>query len=138
MIGSIRWNFFVGALAFIVTFILSMSKNIWLTTVIRSFYSFALLFVLMFLCRFLLGTFAGLNRLSAQEQEAEGAEGKGTAVDAVTPDQDEELRELLKSGVDPNKTAAADFSPLNPPKLRMKEQPSPEEMAQAVRRMSDE
>lgn len=138
MIGSIRWNFIIGALAFIFTFVLSMSQNIWLTTVIRSFYSFAILFVLVFLCRFLLGTFAGLSHLSAQEQEAEEAEGKGTAVDAVTPDQDEELREILKSVVDPKEASAADFSPLNPPKLRVKEQPSSEELAQAVRRMSDE
>ncbi|MGF9711563.1 hypothetical protein [Paenibacillus naphthalenovorans] len=137
MIGSIRWNFIIGALAFIVTFVLSMSKNIWLTTIIRSFYSFAILFILVFLCRFLLGTFAGLNRLSVQAQEAGETEAKGIAVDAVTPDEDEELHELLKPGADP-KSASADFTPLNPPKLRVKKQPDPEEMAQAVRRMSDE
>ncbi|MBP1155983.1 MULTISPECIES: hypothetical protein [unclassified Paenibacillus] len=136
MIGSIRWNFIVGALAFIVTFVLSITNNIWLTTIIRSFYSFAILFVIMFFCRYLLGTFAGFNRLSALDQE-EGTEGKGTAVDAVTPDQDEELRELLKTGRDSKGAPAADFAPLNPPKLRVKDQ-SPEEMAQAVRQMSDE
>lgn len=137
MIGSIRWNFIVGALAFIVTFALSITKNIWLTTIIRSFYSFAVLFVIVFLCRYLLGTFAGLNRLSELDQ-VEDAEGKGTAVDAVTPDQDEELRELLKSGGDSKEAAADEFSPLNPPKLRAKGQQNPEEMAQAVRQMFDE
>lgn len=138
MIGSIRWNFIVGAAAFVITFALSITDNIWLTTLIRSFYSFVLMFVIVFLFRWLLGTVAGLAGAPIPEHSEEEDELKGTAVDVVTPDQDAELHQMLKPSPGPQDAAETDFSPLNPPKLSTKIQGSPDELAQAVRRMSEE
>lgn len=140
MIGSIRWNFIVGGVAFIFTFLLSMSSNIWLTTFLRSLYSFVFLFVLVFGFRYLLGTFAGLNGLPVLDNETSDAEeGKGTAVDALTPDEEEELHHLLKQSMNANGVSpGVEFSPLNPPKLTTKGGAGPEDLAQVVRRMSEE
>ncbi|MCP3772823.1 hypothetical protein NLX71_05740 [Paenibacillus sp. MZ04-78.2] len=138
MIGSIRWNFIVGAAAFVITFALSITDNIWLTTLIRSFYSFVLMFVIVFLFRWLLGTVAGFAGASIPEHSEEEDELKGTAINVVTPDQDAELHQMLKPSPGPKDAADTDFSPLNPPKLSTKIQGSPDELAQAVRRMSEE
>ncbi|MED4602706.1 hypothetical protein P9314_18820 [Paenibacillus validus] len=142
MIGSIRWNFIIGAIAFIFTFMFSVGNNIWLTTLLRSVYSFAVLFILVFGCRWLLGTFAGFNQWNSNKTElGEGdSDGtKGTVFDAVTPpDQDEELHQMLKKKVDAPMPEEETFSPLNPPKLSTKFSETPEELAQAVRRMTEE
>ncbi|CAG7623750.1 hypothetical protein ACFQI7_04210 [Paenibacillus allorhizosphaerae] len=139
MIGSIRWNFIVGGIAFFLTFLLSIGSNIWLTTFLRSLYSFLFLFVLVFGFRYLLGTFAGLNGLSVLDTEPADEEGKGTSVDALTPDEEEELHLLLKQSMNSNGSPQSmEFSPLNPPKLSTKVDAGPEELAQAVRRMSED
>ncbi|WP_159884354.1 hypothetical protein [Paenibacillus puerhi] len=146
MIGTVKWNFIVGAIAFVVTFAMSAGNNIWLTTLLRSFYSFAILFVLVFAFRWLLGTFAGLERLGElSSEDVEGEEVKGTAFDAITPpDQDAELHQMLKNRIDDSAPPAEEslFAPLNPPKLSTKisETPddTPREMAQALRRMTEE
>ncbi|MEK8130207.1 hypothetical protein WMW72_20075 [Paenibacillus filicis] len=142
MIGSIKWNFIVGGLAFVITFALSAGNNIWLTTLLRSCYSFAILFVVIFACRWLLGTFAGLGHAGQSESEEEGDPGKGTTFDAVTPpDQDAELHQMLKNRIDEAAPAAQDalFAPLNPPKLSTKVDESSEEtskeLSEALRRM---
>lgn len=138
MIGSIRWNFIVGAVSFLITFALSISNNIWLTTIIRSFYSFVILFLVVFLCRWILGSFAGLNQHTPSQNIEASKETRGIAVDAITPDQDEELHQMLKHSLDPNDSFASDFSPLNPPKLSTKVNSNPEELVQALRQMSED
>ncbi|TVY10634.1 hypothetical protein [Paenibacillus cremeus] len=139
MIGTIRWNLIVGAFAFLLTFLLSISNNIWQTTLLRSLYSFIALFILVFFCRWLLGTFAGLNQMQGSSMDTEDEIGKGTAVDASTPDQDDELHQMLRASLDPNSSPQPfEFSPLNPPKLSTKKHSDPEELAQALRRMSEE
>ncbi|SDC87000.1 hypothetical protein SAMN02799630_01567 [Paenibacillus sp. UNCCL117] len=146
MIGSIKWNFIVGGIAFVATLAMSAGHNIWLTTLVRSFYSFIILFVLVFACRWLLGTFAGLDSaLKSPPEEAEEEMAKGTAFDAITPpDQDAELHQMLKNRIDDAAPQAEEalFAPLNPPKLSTKISGAPDEssweMAQALRRMTEE
>lgn len=142
MIGSIRWNFIIGGIAFLFTFAFSIGNNIWWTTFLRSCYSFAILFILVFFCRWLLGTFAGFNQWNASETEQNDGDSdgmKGAVFDAITPpDQDEELHQMLKKRVDAPMLDEEPFSPLNPPKLSTKFSESPELLAQAVRRMTEE
>jgi len=141
MIGTIRWNFIIGLLSFAITFASSIVNNIWLTSLLRSTYSFLIVFALTFLFRWVLGTIAGLNRLNAPDSQ-DGTEeaGKGASFDATTPDEDAALHQLLKDSLDSKAPAAdAGFAPLNPPKLSSKlDNIEPAEMAQAVRRMTDE
>ncbi|MCZ8520030.1 MULTISPECIES: hypothetical protein [Paenibacillus] len=144
MIGSLRWNLYAGLAAFLITFVLSIPNNIWLTTIVRSCYSFIVLFLLVFGCRWLLGTIAGLNGLPAPQPSVMPAappaeeEGKGSAYDAMTPDQDAELHQMLKGSMSGTAPPEPGFAPLTPPKLSTKVQPTPEELAQAVRQMSEE
>ncbi|WP_426447058.1 hypothetical protein ACP26L_24050 [Paenibacillus sp. S-38] len=143
MIGSLRWNLYTGVAAFIITFVLSIPNNIWLTTFVRSCYSFIILFLLVFACRWLLGTFAGLNGLPAAQPSvmadaAPEEPSKGQAFDAMTPDEDQELHQMLKGTMNASAPPEQGFAPLKPPKLSTKVQPTPEELAQAVRQMSEE
>jgi energy-coupling factor transporter transmembrane protein EcfT len=142
VIGSIRWNFIVGGLSFVITFIISIFNNIWLTTLLRSFYSFIILFAIVFLCRWVLGTIAGFNQLAVTEalHHEPAEEHKGTTLDMSTPDEDAALHQMLKGSHD-NKASgggAADFAPLNPPKLSTKPNLDAGELAQAVRHMTEE
>ncbi|WP_284639084.1 hypothetical protein [Paenibacillus silviterrae] len=139
MIGSIRINFIVGAVAFFLTFLLSMTSNVWTTTLLRSVYSFIIVFLIVFLCRYVLGTVAGMGHLPAGAEEQPDEQHKGKAFDAVTPpDEDEVLHQMLRDQASPKDQEESVFTPLNPPKLSTKTNMEPEELAQALRRMSEE
>ncbi|WP_281887593.1 hypothetical protein [Paenibacillus sp. YYML68] len=99
-----------------------------------------ILFIVVFACRWLLGTFAGLNQWTPQPPASDVNDGmKGTAFDAVTPmEQDEELHNMLKGRPSEDKEDEEQFSPLSPPKLSTKIDGSPEALADALRRMTDE
>lgn len=140
MMGTIRINFIVAAAAFVLTFVLSIGSNIWLTSLLRSLYSFVIIFLMVFLCRYVLGTVAGLNRMPAMNSQQPDEQHKGTAFDAVTPDEDEVLHQMLKGSAEPKAADQEDvvFAPLNPPKLTTKGNTEAEQLAQALRRMSEE
>ncbi|MFE5319577.1 hypothetical protein ACFQ88_12795 [Paenibacillus sp. NPDC056579] len=91
--------------------------------------------------RWVLGTLAGLNRLGEAgiPQESDEAD-KGVSLDITTPDDEASLHRMLKDSLDPNAPAVdSGFAPLNPPKLSSKtNNMEPGEMAQAVRRMTEE
>jgi hypothetical protein len=137
MIGTIRWNLLVGAISFAITLLASSFNNIWSTTLIRSCYSFVLLFVLVFLFRWVLGTFAGLDKITENDRLTD--ENKGTALDLTTPDDDESLKQMVKGSLDPNSLEAeSGFAPLTPPKLSSKANVETGDMVQALRQMSEE
>ncbi|MCZ8512346.1 hypothetical protein O9H85_07860 [Paenibacillus filicis] len=140
MIGSIRINIVVGAAAFVITFILSISHNIWVTTLLRSFYSFLLSFVIVFGCRWVLGSVAGLKPFPADPGNSAADEShKGNSFDATTPDEEADLHQMLKPGAATGENVGlAEFAPLNPPKLSTKLAAGPDELTQAVRRMTEE
>lgn len=145
MIGTIRWNLIAGASAFLLTFVMSMMNNIWQTTLLRSTYSFVILFVIMFLIRWMLGSLFGFRTLGQvreprKEEASETETGKGQNFDMLTPDDDESLQQMLKETIRPNKSGAegAPFERLNPPKLTTKLDMDTDEMVQALRRMSDD
>jgi hypothetical protein len=137
MVGSIRWNLIIAAISFVLTFIASSMNNIWSTTLIRSCYSFLLLFVIVFLFRWVLGTFAGLDKITDIDSVTD--ENKGTTLDMTTPDEEESLNQMLKKSLDPNtQESEPSFAPLKPPKLSSKANIETDDMVQALRQMSDE
>ncbi|MCS7461871.1 hypothetical protein N0M98_17175 [Paenibacillus doosanensis] len=142
MIGTIRWNFIIGLISLVITFGCSIVHNIWLTSFIRSVYSFIIVFAIVFLFRWVLGTVAGFNQLASAESapHASEEEGKGTALDLTTPDEEASLHQMLKGSPESNASAGdSSFEPLNPPKLSSRmNNAEPGEMAQAVRRMTEE
>jgi energy-coupling factor transporter transmembrane protein EcfT len=140
MAGTIRWNFIVGGISFVLTFLFSIINNIWLTTLLRSFYSFLILFAFVFVCRWLLGTLAGINKLPVNEElhHESAEEHKGTALDISTPDEGADLHQMLKGPLNANPAAGGSgFAPLNPPKLSSKSNLDAGDLAQAVRHMTE-
>lgn len=136
-----RWNFLLGALGCLLTLLFSMSENPWLTTMVRSIYSFVTLFAFGFFFRWLLGTIVGLKRLDFQLEDTNQAvnDHRGQHFDQVTPmDQDIPLAsgemDAQSENIDQKQ---AGFSPLRPPKLESKEKLDSKELAQAVRHFSD-
>jgi energy-coupling factor transporter transmembrane protein EcfT len=144
MIGTFRINFIVATVAFLLTFLLSMGNNLFLTTLIHSFYSFVILFILTFGFRWILGTIGGTQLYYSDElrDEPNIDDSLGTQVNMATPDEDEITRLLLKQNMDNpgNSEGNADnlFSPLNPPKLAAKNNLEPEQLAGALRRLSED
>jgi hypothetical protein len=144
MIGTIRINWIVALLAGIFTFLLSIGNNLFLTTCLRSLYSFVIVFVIAFGFRFLLGAFAGTDFFAPlhTEQSDSSESHLGSNLDLATPDDEEATRQILKNHIDsPGQLLDADdlpFSPLNPPKLITKNNLDPEQLAGALRRMSED
>jgi hypothetical protein len=139
MFGTIRLNLVVAGVAFAITFLLSVGNNLFVTTVIHSLYSFIILFVLTFGFRWILGTIGGFSiNLQDDIGQQSQAEGVGQQLDLVTPDEDDAARQQSKDS--PKVSAHADslFSPLNPPKLATKNNLDPEQLAGALRRMSED
>ncbi|HZG84375.1 hypothetical protein [Paenibacillus sp.] len=125
MIGSWRWNgVAAGALGTLI-FLLSFSNNPLSTAAYRAGVSFAMTFALTYAVRWMIGKAIALTpppEPEPAEGEAAEEEGKGAAIDIVTPEEDE----------------APQFTPLSPPKLTKTDQEiDPEFLAQALRHMSE-
>ncbi|OCT13923.1 hypothetical protein A8709_19655 [Paenibacillus pectinilyticus] len=142
MIGTIRINVIVASLACIFTFVLSIGNNVFLSTCLKSGYSFLILFVLTFGFRWVLGLLTGSVSLLEASSDVNSSSNVGQKLDLITPDEDAETREMMKSNMPNNQNAAlsneAQFSPLNPPKLVTKNNFDPEQLAGALRRMSED
>jgi hypothetical protein len=128
MIGSIRWNLALGVFGFILSFILSISNNIFTTALKNGIYSGVILFLIAFIFRWLFGA---LFLAAPVETHV------GKKLDLITPDETEEIHQLLRNENE-KESEQSDFIPLNPPKLVSKSVSNPEEMVKALRHMSED
>jgi energy-coupling factor transporter transmembrane protein EcfT len=128
MIGSIRWNFALGIFGFFFSFILSIINNIFTTALINGLYSGIILFIVAFIVRWFFG---------AVFQTAAAENHIGNKFDLITPDESDEIHQLLRNEND-KEIEQSDFVPLNPPKLASKSNVDPEEMVKALRHMSED
>lgn len=132
MIGTILWNVIGGLVAFVGTFLLSIQTNLFITSFLRGLYSFVIMFVLLFVARWVIGlllhTKNPVTDVQASKEIHKETEQShvGKHFDLVTPDEDTNASSVIES----------DFSPLNPPKLETKTESDPERLAQAVRHLS--
>lgn len=140
MIGNVRWNIILGMIAFVLTFIMSYGNNLIVRTLLHSVYSFMILFAAGFALRWILGTVVGLKQADSFTRTEDASEGLGAAVNEVTPDDQEQLNELLKTQLQQGDSDQSNepFVPLLPKKLTSVTNSEPEEMAQALRRMTEE
>lgn len=137
MIGSFRWNLFAGAVGFLGTLLASLPRNVWSTAFIHSCYSFLFLFIFTFAFRWVLGLLVQSSEMSRVkvEQPGAGAEPhRGRSIDLSTP----EDGGMPGSQSDPAPEESFAFTPLNPPKLSTKLDQDPDELAKALRRMTEE
>ncbi|MFP4973890.1 hypothetical protein ACE6ED_00685 [Paenibacillus sp. CN-4] len=139
MIGNLFFNIVFGLIGFVLTFLVTMGNNLLMTSLIRGIFGFILWFLLAFILRWVLGF---IVKQSAPPEpdftlQEESEAGLGEQLDLTTPDEDEELNNLLKPKPDPaSQSSDPGFTPLQPPKLvSMKD---PEELAKAVRHLKEE
>ncbi|RAP76238.1 hypothetical protein [Paenibacillus montanisoli] len=142
MVGSWRWNVTLGVGGSLLTLIFSLGRNGLAITSLRCLYAFLAFFALAFLFRVLaaLTLTPRTSAAAAYRQTVSDESAKGQAVDYATPDQSDELNELLKNQMDGNVVLELGqqpiFQPLKPPKLVSTQNREPEELAKAIRHLT--
>lgn len=125
-----------GAAGFLFGFLLSMNKNPISTTLLRGVYAFIIFFVIAFVVRIVLSQLI----VSNDEQVSSGADASGDVghqVDLVAADED--LHDLIKpKSMEEEDALKAEFTPLNPPKLVKVAEQEPEQLAKAIRHLTEE
>ncbi|MBP2001094.1 flagellar biosynthesis/type III secretory pathway M-ring protein FliF/YscJ [Paenibacillus shirakamiensis] len=114
------------------TFMVSFANNMLLTSFIRGLMAFAVWFVLAFAIRWV------FKMISEPQLSADRIDdyNRGTRLDYTTPDETDELSDLIKPKPDVSQQPNQ-FSPLSPPKLVTTSQRDPEELAKAVRHLTE-
>ncbi len=145
MIGS--WRLYVGFGAFgaLLTLLFSVSSNPLETTLVRCVYAFAAFAAVAFGIGYVLGHLlqpgASANRTIPPAEDPESEE-RGANLDLTIPDEGVELTELMKEswadGRGGAQTEAPGFQPLAPKRVVSLDNPNPEEVVQAIRRLTDE
>lgn len=135
--GTWRWNAAFGGFGAALTLIFSLGNNPLLTTLSRAFYGFVVFALIAYAIRFILGLVHVPQ--PAAPDEALPDEERGQNLDLVTPDEEAELSRMLKDSWTGGKDVQeAGFQPLAPTRLATLDSPDPEEVAQAVRRLTSE
>ncbi|MDQ6419233.1 hypothetical protein RB620_07235 [Paenibacillus sp. LHD-117] len=153
MLGNWRWNAGFGIAGVGLTVLFSLGNNPMSVILTRSLYAFLAFFVVAYVARFVLGMILRPPAIAMQTHDG-NSETRGAELDLRTPDESEDLNELLKSqlhnGAVPSAQAAiepraagmnegtAAFKPLSPPQLVSTANKQPEELAKAVRHLTGE
>lgn len=136
MSRKILINAAFGFIGFVFTFLVNYGHNLIQTSLIRGIFGFIVWFVLAFLLRWVLGFIVGKSAESDDRQDNLADEALGAKLDIRTPNEDEELKNLLTPKPEAGSVDTQGFTPLQPPKLvTMKD---PEELAKAVRHLKEE
>lgn len=137
MIGTWRLNVGFGAFGAILTLLFSLSNNPLGTTLQRSLYAFLVFAVIGFVVRLVLGQL--LNPEAVLEGINSSEEDRGAVLDLTTPDEGNSLSELMKEQwADGKDETVKGFQPLQPKRLVSLDNPNPEQVVQAIRRLTDE
>jgi hypothetical protein len=141
MIGTWRWNVGFGAVGGMMSLLFSLSGNTFAVSCLRGVYAFAAFFLLAYLFRAVLRMAMPEPAVPSLRQDEQGERREaGTQFEAVTPEESEELHELLKSDSNSRPAAAGmqshQFQPLKPPQLVSTQNKDPEELAKAVRHLT--
>ncbi|MBW4841535.1 MAG: hypothetical protein KZY74_19275 [Paenibacillaceae bacterium] len=139
MPGKLRYYLLSGFIGFLITFAVSAGNNLFMTSFIRGLISFAVWFLLAFTASWMLGFLKEMpgDHVPVQEAGPAAEEGKGGNLDLLTPDESEQLNDLLKPA--PSASEVEQFAPLNPPKLvKTPDDKDPEELVKVVRHLTEE
>jgi hypothetical protein len=132
MKGNLLFNLVFGAVGFVLTLLISMGNNLFMTSLIRGLISFVIWFLLAFLLRWVWGV---VSVPEAEHEAAAAEQERGTRFDVTTPDESDELNDLLTPRPASDQEDGKGFTPLNPPKLVSAK--DPEELVKAVRHLSE-
>ncbi|GLX68506.1 hypothetical protein [Paenibacillus glycanilyticus] len=141
MVGNWRWNVGLGIVGAVLTLLFSIGKNPLSVMLMRSMYAFIAFVAIAFVMRIVLSFI--LQPPIMHQADLEGEEGKGTQLDLQTPDESEDLNQMLKSQMEGQRSQEiqqqeqhSQFKPLTPPKLVSAQNKEPEELAKAVRHLT--
>ncbi|WP_141500756.1 hypothetical protein [Paenibacillus luteus] len=147
MLGTWRWNVVFGILGTVLTVAFSIGNNPITVMLLRSMYAFIAFFVLAYGVRGLLAYILVPPSLVGELPEEMDEEGKGAQFDLKTPDEAQELNNLLKSQMQEGTSTSSaaslsneekDFRPLTPPQLLSTKNTEPEELVKAIRHLTGE
>ncbi|MBM7564635.1 hypothetical protein [Paenibacillus sacheonensis] len=141
MVGSWRWNVTLGIGGSLLTLLSSLDSNGLAITSLRCLYAFLAFFIVGFLFRALMAFILRPTPAAAMHQAGmDDEQTKGNAIDYSTPEQGDELNDLLKQQMDGNVRIEpglqTEFTPLSPPKLVSTQNKEPEELAKAIRHLT--
>jgi hypothetical protein len=138
MIGSWRLIVGFGAFGALLTLMFSYSSNPLGTTLVHSIYAFLTFTVVAIIIKIVLGQLLQpSNKHEIQLLDGQD-EDRGANLDMITPDEGDELTEMMKERWADGKGGAPSFQPLVPKRLVSLDNPNPEEVVQAIRRLTDE
>lgn len=153
MIGTIVWNIVIGSVSGLMTFLFAMmNHNLLSTALLRGLIALLVMFLLTFVFRFLIALILTDTGMIGNA-EKEGQEG--STIDLATPEDDIELPSLQEDKQSDAKqeddaevsssqraTEQEPFQPFAPPRIVKSdggdEQQQPEQLAQAVRRLTEQ
>ncbi|MBO8162479.1 MAG: hypothetical protein H0Z34_02025 [Brevibacillus sp.] len=127
MANTLKFNLFMGGLAFLITFVSALSANVWLVSLERAICAFFLFFLIAFPIHWLYRAWLGQADSGKESGEA------GQHVDLVAAD---EQSEAASSEREPE---GEEFTPLSAPRVDTKQTDvQPADIANIVRRLTDE
>ncbi|GIO83819.1 hypothetical protein J25TS5_07510 [Paenibacillus faecis] len=139
MSGKLGYYLLFGFIGFLITYAVSAGNNLFMTSFIRGLIAFAVWFLLAFAANWVI-TFLKEQEPRPDVRDLTDAlkeQDKGASLDLTTPDQSEELNDLLKQ-TPKDQSQTQEFTPLNPPKLvKTLDDKDPEELAKVVRHLTD-
>ncbi|MGG6311145.1 hypothetical protein [Paenibacillus macerans] len=140
MTGKLRYYLLLGFIGFLITFAASAGNNLFMTSFIRGLISFAVWFALAFAAGWMLGFLREMpsGHTAIQDEGLLAEQGKGGNLDLTTPEESEQLNELLK----PSPVSTEEdmqFTPLSPPKLvKTPDDKDPEELVKVIRHLTEQ
>lgn len=140
-----KWRIYVGFGGFgaVLTWLFSFSSNPIGTTLVRGVYAFVTFTAIAYVISLLLGQLlqpSDKSEPAIPDLQDESSADRGSNLDLITPDEGDELAEMMKERWTDGKGEAqsASFQPLEPKRLVSLDNPNPEEVVQAIRRLTDE
>ncbi|MEK3882162.1 hypothetical protein [Paenibacillus sp. PL2-23] len=148
MLGTWRWNVAFGILGIALTAIFSFGNNPLTVVLLRGLYAFAAFFLLGYVARLVWGMILQPPALSANGEEGADEQVKGQQLDVTTPDEVDDINDLLKAQLQGGGSAEppapadaqkqAEFRPLAPPQFVSNTNKQPEELVKAIRHLTGE
>lgn len=140
MIGKLRYCWSFGFIGFLITLAISTGNNLFMTSMVRGLIAFVVWFALSYVALWMFDALKEQPNHSKDEEITDtfSEQGKGGNYDLTTPDESDELNDLLKQPP-VNSVNINDFSPLNPPKLvKTTNDKDAEELVKVVRHLTEE
>lgn len=143
MSGKVKYYLLIGFIGFLITFAVSSGSNLLATSLLRGGLAFVGWAALAFVGNWMLNFMKehGENSEESQILAAISEQVKGGNLDLTTPDESDEINDLLKQpieGANPATTHEG-FAPLTPPKLvKTPNDNDPEELVKVVRHLTEE